>query len=308
MTSCSALQELSGATAVGTAAQARAWLGLEQSGPWGRKAATQSHLDPDLGHALDARAQEIGARFALLRSTGFHPDSDAGERVVQACGGLSDSSAGWLVQWTVTDPATLLDLDWQLLLEPTPDALLDTVPDAAVVSEPVVWVCTNGKRDVCCAVRGRPAAAEAAAALPGRVWETTHTGGHRFAPTGVVLPGGQTLAFLSAALCVDVVTALARGQVATSALDPHHDRGRSCLPPEQQAAEHAVRLAENILDIDALTLQTLHDGCVRVTHRDGRTWQVDVTREESPDRRPASCGAEPRPTHFWTTTVTNSGE
>ncbi|OEV07469.1 sucrase ferredoxin, partial [Streptomyces nanshensis] len=40
----------------GTAATARTWLLIEQPGPWGRKALTQSRLDPDLGQALDAAA------------------------------------------------------------------------------------------------------------------------------------------------------------------------------------------------------------------------------------------------------------
>ena len=44
-------------------------------------------------------------------------------------------------------------------------------------------VCTNGTRDVCCATKGRPVAQGACKALPDRVWEVTHTSGHRFAPT-----------------------------------------------------------------------------------------------------------------------------
>ena len=79
----------------------------------------------------------------------------------------------------------------------------------AAAAEPVLLVCTNGRRDVCCAVRGRPVALEAARRRPGAVWESSHTGGHRFAPTGVLLPHGVTLARLDAALCAEVLESAA---------------------------------------------------------------------------------------------------
>ena len=51
----------------------------------------------------------------------------------------------------------------------------------AAVHGPVVVVCTHGRRDVCCAERGRPLAAATALEHPGAVWESTHVGGDRFA-------------------------------------------------------------------------------------------------------------------------------
>lgn len=39
--------------AFGTAPLARFWVGVEQPGPWGRKAFTDSRLDPALGARLD---------------------------------------------------------------------------------------------------------------------------------------------------------------------------------------------------------------------------------------------------------------
>ena len=41
-------------SAYGSAAAALGWVCLEQNGPWGRAAATGSHLDAGLGSALDA--------------------------------------------------------------------------------------------------------------------------------------------------------------------------------------------------------------------------------------------------------------
>jgi hypothetical protein len=56
--------------------------------------------------------------------------------------------------------------------------------------EVVLHVCTNGRRDVCCGSLGTRLATELAVDRGLRVRRTTHTGGHRFAPTGFTLPDG----------------------------------------------------------------------------------------------------------------------
>ena len=59
-------------------------------------------------------------------------------------------------------------------------------------------MCTNGRRDRCCALLGRPLAAEIVAAGHSEVWEVTHLGGHRFSPTMLVLPHGYAYGRLTA--------------------------------------------------------------------------------------------------------------
>jgi hypothetical protein len=57
------------------------------------------------------------------------------------------------------------------------------------VRESLYLVCVHGNRDACCGRFGR----QLADTLAGRgypVWETTHLGGHRFAPNLVILPRG----------------------------------------------------------------------------------------------------------------------
>ena len=58
-------------------------------------------------------------------------------------------------------------------------------------ADPLYLVCTHGRHDACCALRGRPVALELDRVRPGRVWETSHVGGDRFAANLLVLPTGE---------------------------------------------------------------------------------------------------------------------
>jgi hypothetical protein len=78
-------------------------------------------------------------------------------------------------------------------------------------AEPVerdVLVCTHGRRDICCGSLGTQLHTELSnTQLPGdvRLWRTSHTGGHRFAPTFYVFPEGTGWAFADAALVRQVL-------------------------------------------------------------------------------------------------------
>jgi hypothetical protein len=56
------------------------------------------------------------------------------------------------------------------------------------IGEPRYLVCTNGQRDLCCARFGLPIYQALRERFGARVWQTTHLGGHRFAPNVLVLP------------------------------------------------------------------------------------------------------------------------
>ena len=113
--------------------------------------------------------------------------------------------------------------------------------------EALYLVCTHGRHDTCCAIRGRPIAAALAAAHPERVWECSHVGGCRFAPAVVLLPHGFVLGGAPADAAVGVVDAYAGGRI-----DPRWVRGRSLDPPVVQAAQQYARTALGALGVDAL--------------------------------------------------------
>ena len=71
-----------------------------------------------------------------------------------------------------------------------------------------VLVCTHGTRDSCCGRRGASLAADLAAAgfkAGENLWRTSHMGGHRFAPTFMVLPQGTVWGFADVGLVTRVV-------------------------------------------------------------------------------------------------------
>lgn len=264
-----------------TAATATTWLLLEQPGPWGAKALTQSHLEPELGAALERATAATGTRVALIRRPGRHTDRQGSRRALIA---HTHPGSTWIRQAELDDPASLLALDFAALGAGDHQNF-----GRPYGTEPLVLVCTNGKRDRCCAVLGRPLAAELAAE-GGDVWEVTHLGGHRFAPTLMVLPHGYAYGRADAVTVKSVTTALAQGQVSTERC-----RGRSTWERPGQAAELAVRAltGEDCADALVVSGSDTHENAsaVTVTHVDGRAWRVNVLVSSEAPPAPASCGA-----------------
>jgi len=113
-----------------------------------------------------------------------------------------------------------------------PPALASTAaPPGAQQADALILVCTHGRHDTCCAVRGRPVAAALAATWPEKTWECSHVGGDRFAANVVVLPDGAYYGDVEAEEAVDVVAAHLAG-----AMSARHLRGLSTQPPVVQAA------------------------------------------------------------------------
>jgi hypothetical protein len=301
---CSVLWGNAQASALGTAPAAMFWVALEQNGPWGAQAATQSHLDPDLGTTLDRTCADAGGRFILIRHPGSHSDPlEVRPRRVYLAGGLAGRP--WLVEADLDDPARLARLHLGTLGSADIDAIRGTLPGFEPSPAPVLMICANSKRDMCCAVRGRPVALECSSRRPGRVWECSHTGGHRFAPTGVLLPHGQTFGRLSGTTAVAALDAATREEVPTQLMGAAFDRGRSHLGAAGQAAESMVR--QQIQEPRLLALSTTaaprpdqaNAWQCQVSHVDGRRWDVVAVRGSRRDDLPESCGKAPIPTWQW---------
>ncbi|WP_194817462.1 sucrase ferredoxin [Nocardia sp. XZ_19_385] len=270
----------------GSATKVGAWLCVEQPGAWGRDVIGDEVLGPEITPELAARTAAAHVRPTLIRRPGRNEFT--GTRTVLIAN--SRPEGFWCERFEITDLKQLLDVDLHLLNGPPPGI-------GARVDDPVILVCAHGKRDQCCALLGRPIAANLAADYPDQVWECSHTGGHRFAPAMVLLPSGLTYGRVDTESATAAVEALRRGGFTLTGF-----RGRSGHKPIEQVAEIAVR--EQVpaalddltvrLETDFTTTDPAVAGAAVVTHRDGRRWHV-TARTVAFAPRQASCGAAPKP-------------
>ncbi|MGR6522155.1 sucrase ferredoxin [Rhodococcus erythropolis] len=275
---CSALSAVDEPLA-GSAAVVRGWVCLEFNAAWGRDVLDGTALGEELAAELSRRADAADVRIMFIRRPGRTDPLTDGHTVLLA---RSDPSDSWCERLRIDSPADLLDIDFALLDGPPP-GLGDSV------DEPVVLVCAHGKRDQCCAVFGRPIAAALMSSFGPQVWECSHTGGHRFAPSMILLPSGNTYGRLSAGESVTAVEVASRDQVHLPGL-----RGRSCWSPAGQASEIAVRQQISCGIDDLAIIKQASDGTCVVAQVDGRRWMVETAVSELAPR-PPSCGAAPKP-------------
>ncbi|MFD7131602.1 sucrase ferredoxin [Streptomyces sp. NPDC059894] len=273
----------------GTAPTASTWLLLEQPGPWGADALVSSHLDPAVGRALEAAARGTGVRVALIRRTGRHSDSGAPSlRRVYAAHTVPGRI--WLHAAVTDDPSRLLDIDFAALGRGDHHGFDTALRGRPHTGDPLALVCTNGKRDRCCALLGRPLAAELTASGVDGVWEVTHLGGHRFSPTVLVLPYGYAYGRAEAHTVREVLHGVREGRIVLEGC-----RGGSAWERPGQAAELAVRAATGEYAAQALRVVRTQGRAPRwevtVEHSDGRHWSVVVAQGASLPPRPESCGA-----------------
>ncbi len=172
---------------VGTAGSYRGYVLIELPLPWPRdigqvdEVEAAAALTAGLGYRIQALVPRAGStERRLILHTATPSDEGAGfDRYTRI-----EAAAG-------DDPAATLAAMLQQTAVPVPDG---------AGGQPVdLLVCTHGRRDVCCGSLGTELAlevAERAASRPGvSLWRTSHTGGHRFAPTFLVLPQGSAWAY-----------------------------------------------------------------------------------------------------------------
>lgn len=262
----------------GTAKQERVYVVLEHDRGWSRDVLDGGTFGTPLSEVLKSHLQGR-AGLQLIRRPGQR-HRDPGHRTLF----LVFTEEAVVEKLEVADPAVILDLD---LSGPGRN-------DAERVDHPLLLVCTHGKRDLCCALEGRPLAATLAKRFPGDVvWETSHTKGHRFAPSVLLMPWGYSFGRLSAPATSALVATAQREE-----FFPHGNRGRGLWSPTGQVAELAV--ARQLIDAG----EPLHYGDLEVgepdlvTHRDGRRWRVEMEKQEVTGVV-SSCGDEPKVGSAW---------
>ena len=270
----------------GTAATAPGYVCLEVPTGWGRDVLDGTALGDGPAAELSDLAQAADVRILFIR----RPGREVVRRTRTVLLSRTEPENTWCERLEITDPRELVDIVPRVVAGPAPGI-------GTAVADPITLVCAHGKRDRCCAVLGRPVAAALATEFGQDVWECSHTGGHRFAPSMILLPTGYTYGRLDPEGSIAAVREAARGRVHPAGL-----RGRSTWSAAGQVAEIAVRETIGDVTVDAVSVEDGPEPTVR--HRDGRAWRVEVKTSELPPR-PASCGAVAKPVRpLVATTIT----
>lgn len=284
-----------------TAPPAARFLLVEVPGPWGRSAPTDSRLDRYASGRLADAADRAGVRVLLIRRPGRHaePPGEAPRRWALVDTRRSRQAVRW-GSWR--HEHELLDVD---LLDSDVDVDMDV--DRGIRRGPapgrrpqgtgsgpqqVALVCTQGRHDVCCAVRGRPVALRLGGAVQNwDVWECSHVGGDRFAANILLLPSGELFGGLDPDSAVRTVDTFDAGRLALS-----FHRGRVGRSPLEQAALHHVAVAAGEDRRDVLRVETVAGTepvwTVEVVGG-GRRWVISLVQRWAEPARLTCSSARP---------------
>lgn len=258
------------------------WVLLEYAGSWPSSGLPESDLSPALKEQLQKAVDATpGARFQFIRQ---ERSRQAGQ--ISLFVGLSRGLQPQIYGLTLSAYSQLLTLDLPALFAHPEEG------GGVAISHPLYLVCTHGRRDACCAKWGLPLYRALQSQAGEQVWQTTHLGGHRFAPTLAVFPHGVVYGWLSPEDAGPLVQAHTNGRLYR--LDAL--RGRSCYAPAEQAADHFLRSRSGNLALDAFewvhTEQIGHSSWqVRFqTEADDQPHTVGVIHEVLDGVRYQSCG------------------
>lgn len=233
-----------------TAPQSLAYLLLEYGGNWGVKALEESAIPQTVKERLDDLARRVPGLKTLLIKTHRQEQRQNQVRFFVAAISLNPPR---IYEFHLESYANLLDLDIPAILAG------DVLYESCRRDAPLYLVCTNGRRDLCCAHYGLPVYnALVSATKSGHqplVWQSSHVGGHRFAPNLLCLPHGLMYGRVDADAAMAIVDADMNGRLLLPNL-----RGRVQDPPIAQAAEFYLR--QNTLGerLDSCRLVDLQEG------------------------------------------------
>jgi hypothetical protein len=235
---CAADADRRGDSMLGTASPYARVLLVHQPGPWGPRGLIESRCDPDIARRIDVAAANAGMRLQAIRRPGKHEvGRPAGGYLVGIADTLGTPTITW---WRADDLAEMAD---EL------EAGWPRRPPSEIETEPLFLVCAHGRHDACCALRGRPVAQALQHVRPGRVWETTHLGGDRFAANLLVLPTGDLYGRVPPTIAAEFADRIDAGNVVPALM-----RGRIGLAPIAQAALVYAHERLGIVARDALAV------------------------------------------------------
>ena len=276
----------------GTAKPGLTYVLFEWPHKWSHDVLDGDTFGDELTEKLKAHMQRYNATLLLIR----HPTRE-GRQIEDHHVYLvfADQAATEVLH--VDGPEAILDLD---LSGPGQNS-------AKSRTKPLVLVCTHAKRDMCCAIKGRPIVNELVEKYPfghGNVgvWETSHIKGHRFAATMLLMPWAYSFGRMNLEATEAMLEAAMRGEYFVPG-----NRGRGTFSPVGQVAEvdvatqlatrgDKVRYGQLEVTAERIDGPSAH---VTVTDTDTDTAYEVTLEQRDVDAVMASCGKDPKPGKSW---------
>lgn len=218
----------------GSAPEKTVWLLLEYNQSWGAKAFPESDLaDTIKVHIGDYLDSNPAANILFIKQPGQ-------QREGLACFvAITDEHSPRLYEYQLSDYDDLLSLDFA--------AIVNGEDADHLSSAPLFLVCTNSKRDKCCAKYGISIYNQLRQHTGQRAWQCSHLGGHRFAPTSLFLPHGICYGRIQPDDVATMVAAYRDGHIVLDNL-----RGRVGYSKPVQAADALLRAQPGLTHIDSV--------------------------------------------------------
>lgn len=200
----------------GTAIQVDVWIMLEYRRAWTAKALNDNQLQAPTQAWLEKTVSDFAERGLTARAQ-FIRRPERTETIQ-----LFVAQAGRLGGLSMNSETDLHELD--LATTELPE-----------VNQTQYFVCVNAKRDICCAKFGRPTYTAIYQQVQGRAWQTTHVGGHRYAPNVLTLPQSALYGRVTPNDVPEFLADTENERLARKFL-----RGQTRYSPVAQIAEHAI--------------------------------------------------------------------
>lgn len=306
---------------IGTAASYDAYLCVDVPLPWQRDITMSepfaSLCDPPVASLVGGDGRRWRPQGLVPAEGGDHDEARSGARirvttweqprhrtVAPADGDSIVVGPLFRRDWCVDpdDMGAVVDL-LRAILSDDPEAVDEYTDRLESIDDPALYVCSHGQRDVCCGSLGMEVYGGLdglALSWPGEVRRCSHTGGHRFAATGITFPDGYAWAHLTPQLA---------DAIAHRRVDPRevalHMRGSTLVPKGPSQAIDRLGLTEagwawadatrriTLVGFERRTMAT--DLRVTATLPDGvgRTYEARVVVDRFVPQ--ITCGAIDRP-------------
>lgn len=268
---------------IGNAPETRRWLLLEYRGPWGPKVIPYSSLSRGVKDYLQHLTQAIPQMKVLFIKQPARKEIPGLKLYLFDC-----SNSPKLASIDLTEHDDLLKIEVEKFFSTAPDMF-------SLSKEELYLICTNGKKDRCCAKFGLPFYSGLCSRFGESVWQCSHFGGHKYAPTFMHFPTGNCYGRLKLTDLQRFSTGVANGDNPAAIF-----RGRIGIAKVAQAAEFFLQKSlEQPLGIRFnLSAITEKPGNIFevVLENMNQAYCVQVIRKEGPEEISSCRKAVPGPT------------